>query len=275
MVVSINTNQKISLSSFSVPVLEDWHIAESKIVETKKESEDKWKSQILLTVVPLNIGELTFPSLFVPYYIENLRPETLQTPLVKVTVVPIITGAISPERLKDIKPPVSVGGKLLYWTILFLLFSVGLIIWIILKHKKTGTKITVESIPTTPPAEIALEKLKSVMRLYKQNGDFRMFYIELSNIFREYLSVRYAMDALEKTTSEIFSDMRRKELPRTICLEVKEILSSCDLVKFAKFVPPEKQLEEDYAKTEGSVMRTREKIIEPTPSNSIEEKNIK
>lgn len=257
IMITFSANQKIFFSSFTLPASDDFHFLKSEMAPLEKSGQGKWMTKITISFLPLNIGELVFPSLELPYSSAGDKKELFKTPPLKLTVVSSIKEAVSPEMLKDIKPPIQIGLSSLMITLLVLAFVMALIAWIFWRHKKPAGMVPVSSVPAKPADESALEKLQLIFAQYKSSGDLKFFYSELSNILRDYLSQRYKIDALEKTTSEIFSEMRKIYVDRKICLQTKEILSICDLVKFAKFFPSEKQLEADYQRAKTFIEETK------------------
>lgn len=265
IVLSIHSSQKLSFSTFSLPVSEDFHIQKVETSYLPKSSENKWESKITLAFTPLNVGEIAFPALTIPYSTAENRNAVLQTPPVTMSVRGANGESLFPEMLKDIKPPVSVGFSILVLTAILMVFLMVLTLWLMKKRKRPATETALPSMPKRPADVIALEELELLLIQYRKTGDTKIFYSGLSNIIRKFLSERYQMDALEKTTSEIFAEMRNREVERKICLSAKEILSDCDLVKFAKFMPMEKQLEEDFQKAKLYIeaAKIKEVILQP------------
>ena len=67
------------------------------------------------------------------------------------------------------------------------------------------------------------------------------FYIELSDIIRRYIEGRYYITALEETSSEILHDIKEQDLYQNLYNNLKELLELSDFVKFAKYIPTEKE----------------------------------
>lgn len=96
--------------------------------------------------------------------------------------------------------------------------------------------------PPVPPRRLSLldytlEQLRAVeqRRLWEQ-GQLKAYYTELTYCLRLYLEQRYSFYALEATTGEVIDQLKaRPELPST---PIIELLKKADLVKFAKFKPP-------------------------------------
>ena len=92
--------------------------------------------------------------------------------------------------------------------------------------------------PPTPAHVVALQRLDD-LRVAAGIND-KTFYSRLDRILRAYLEDRYAVPALESTSSEVVGLLRDRGLPDTG--ELAELLGQVDLVKFARAeLPPERR----------------------------------
>ena len=65
---------------------------------------------------------------------------------------------------------------------------------------------------------------------------------QLSNTLRRYLEIRFYLPAEEQTTAEFLDGMRRSPLlTDEQQLLLRDFLERCDLVKFARVVPPRQE----------------------------------
>ncbi|NQV53253.1 MAG: hypothetical protein HQ500_08710 [Flavobacteriales bacterium] len=124
-------------------------------------------------------------------------------------------------------------------------FAIGILVaalitWLALllsKEKEVVEKKIV--VPTRPAHEIALERLEHMRKeeLWQQ-GKIKEYYSELTDILREFIELRFAIPALEQTTDEIVTAMKRfpdfSDEERTT---IQRLLFLADLVKFAKEKP--------------------------------------
>lgn len=109
--------------------------------------------------------------------------------------------------------------------------------------------------------QIAIKKLNELLaKNLWQNGDVKTFYIELTDILREYLEKRYIIQALEQTTEEIFTSLKHKQLPADARKKLKDILVLADLVKFAKEKPVGPENETSMAGAISFIEQTKEQI---------------
>lgn len=74
-----------------------------------------------------------------------------------------------------------------------------------------------------------------------QQGKFKAFYSELSYIMREYLENRFAINALESVTEEILTNLNPFSIEKLQTKNLKDILQTADLVKYAKVKPSEEK----------------------------------
>lgn len=89
--------------------------------------------------------------------------------------------------------------------------------------------------PVLPPDFIALQELTRIEGLnLPGSGEFKKYYSLLTDAVRRYLEGRFKIDAMDRTTSEVLSDLERASKPVD---NLEALLQEADLVKFAKRVP--------------------------------------
>ena len=253
--VTILSNQPLKISSFTTPSLPDANVLKTDTIKSVKNAKGDWETGIRFDVMPLALGEVDFPSLNIAYQSDG-KEAVLLTPPAKLSVINPMGEGLAPVELKDIKGPVSAGISPWIVALLMGIVLAGLAAWVISRRKKNEMEFTMPAEPPRPAAEVALEKLEAALLSYNKSLDIKAFYSELSMIFREYLGRVYAMDAIEKTTSEISGELRDKGVDRKICADAKTLLSACDLVKFAKWIPSEKDLDADFARAQAFIEET-------------------
>lgn len=91
------------------------------------------------------------------------------------------------------------------------------------------------------PAELALASLQRAELQLPKTGPL-VFASEASHILRSYIERSYNIGMTRQTTTEFFSDLNRNistdQSPLASHVEsLKQCLSLCDLVKFARFLP--------------------------------------
>lgn len=151
-----------------------------------------------------------------------------------------------------------------YWEIykFYLLGVIALIIstYLILKFFKNGvfgkTKNEKNPIHKTLVDLKNLEKKK-----YAETGNYRMFYVELIDITREFLVKQYHIPADVLLTDDLIDVMKRTNRISTENEKVvEEIFLRGDLVKFAKILPTKELMQNDFCEIYELVKRSTEDI---------------
>lgn len=109
-----------------------------------------------------------------------------------------------------------------------------------------------------PPHVVALEQLNELKeRKLAAQGREKDFYVELTDILRQYFKRRYQFDATEMLTGEIISSLKSQTVDEDLVKKVDELLSLADLVKFAKFTPMMNECDESLETGFDFVNRTK------------------
>jgi len=128
--------------------------------------------------------------------------------------------------------------------VLFYLVTL-LAIWLYLRKKyKTNQQDEIKVEKYLPPhvrAIIDLDRLKSEKAWRK--GQNKEFYTKLTDILRTYIENRFKISAMEMTTAEILPFFKKDKNTQSVYQNLRQILQTSDLVKFAKFIPEENENE--------------------------------
>lgn len=101
--------------------------------------------------------------------------------------------------------------------------------------------------PSVPPHVRAIQELETLHnRKLWQSGKTKSYYTGLTDILRTYLSDRYGLNAREMTSEEIMQATAPLHLPEKGSKDLRAILVTADLVKFARQVPKEETNESLY-----------------------------
>jgi len=150
------------------------------------------------------------------------------------------------NEIRDVKPPVDWPESFLWpWGILLImgtLILTGSLCWWLYQKRK----LKALSLKSKTPWELAHERLRSL----EQNGlgtleELKAFYVALSAIVRRYMEERFAIRAPEMTTEEFLNYLRASpDLNPQQKETFKNFLNACDMVKFARYGPTEKEARE-------------------------------
>lgn len=157
------------------------------------------------------------------------------------------------------------------WLVLgiaLLLALIGFIVYLLVKKKKKGY---IFKPPVVLPAHVIavneLDKLKAE-KIWLQ-GREKEYYIKLTDILRRYIYDRGGINAMEMTSGEILNEIRKIAEVDSVYDNLKQILSTADLVKFAKYKPYADENDLSMVNAYFFVNQTRE----PDPVSAKEELN--
>ncbi len=192
-----------------------------------------------------------FPALYAD---KNVVDTLLSTDSLRILVN---TFDIDLEKDKpyDIKPPMAVPfrfGEIAGWLALGLgilaLLSVG--VWLIMKYRGR-IPLLGGSAPLLPPHVEAIRRLEALRnQKLPQNGRHKQYYSGITDILRTYLDRRFGIGAMEMTSAEIVAAIEvpraNGEVDQKRFDDLRGLLQTADLVKFAKWVPDEADDDKAY-----------------------------
>jgi hypothetical protein len=183
--------------------------------------------------------------------------------------------SLTPEvtEIHDIKEPLDLtvprDFRLLWWLLLALAAAIlAYLIYRKLRKEPEGVAAPVW-VPPLPPADVEAEA--ALKRLAEKDlirkGELTAFYTELSEVMKRYAGRRFEVPYLERTTSEVLSDLKPRKLAQGAVSELRAILEASDLVKFAKLLPEAIEAEAAFALARFWIEKTRPV---PVPASSPE-----
>jgi len=211
------------------------------------------------------IGEQEIPPLEI-----GLISVAGETTALRTLPVPIVVQRISPadaEEIKDIKELIYPPRRFPLRQVLIGLLAVGLAAGAVLSFRRRGLFAPQEegpAPPSLPPHEIAYHDLERIAGLdLVERGLYKAYYTEVSEVIRRYIGGRYGIATMELTTGELLASMRQIEVEREYIVLFGQFLARCDLVKFAKFLPPREEMKAEVHRARELVDATR--VVEPGP----------
>lgn len=175
------------------------------------------------------------------------------------------------QKMYDIKNIIPVEKPIGNWWIYLLLFfgivGIGLIIYYFIKKRQSRPKE--EIIIFKSPIEKATSLLQQLERKELwQKGEIKNYYSELTDIARNYIEEEIQIPAMESTTSELILGLRNAAKQKKLKLSnetvenLEKVLKQADLVKFAKSIPLEHEIEEDKKRISNSIVTIHKSIPE-------------
>lgn len=235
----------IKLDSFSPGEnLKSFEIKDYKVSKDKKKyflfGKIIRKHEYILSTFTTGIYEIS--PFTVNFINKDGKPAQSQTNALKIEVASLLDKE-SASDIRDIKPPVNLKIKPIVYIIIFGLPLLFLAAGLMYRHysaKKSYAQLIDEIVDPYKYASDELKKLES-LELVKR-GLVKEFFTALSNVVRIYLSKIFFINILDMTTSESLRALREKGAEKGFLAKLRSFFDSSDLVKFAKYVPEEKEI---------------------------------
>ena len=193
----------------------------------------------------------TIESLPVDFFVKSMKIDTTKGP------VDIKLPYKAPVNLKEASPYI-LGIILIASLIFFIFYYINR-----KKHKRSLFGKPLKEIE--PPHIVALRSLDQIRneKLWQQN-QIKKYYSKVTETLRIYIQNEFHIKTLECTTDEILSEFRNHKdlIPDKLYNELKDILNTADLVKFAKYKPAADDNEQTLQKAYVFVETTKPKIKE-------------
>jgi len=191
------------------------------------------------------------------------EPITLEVKTVKVDTT---------KAIYDIKQPLTVSYTLWDWLrdnwpfVVIPMLIIALIAGIILylkNRKKKEPIILAPPKPAVPPHIATINRLNELRDKKLWQMDFiKEYHVELTDIIRDYLTIRFGINALEKTTDEILTALRHN-LDQADYTRLQQMFVLADLVKFAKAQPVAAENEQSMDNAIAFVRSVQPKVEPP------------
>ncbi|MCI7430632.1 MAG: hypothetical protein MSS84_07130 [Bacteroidales bacterium] len=182
----------------------------------------------------------------------------------KVVSIPVDTAQ---HAIADIKPVYAPPFDWpLFWLIVLITLGVvvlaviGFFVYRYVKRHAAPSAEVAEPQDLRPAHEIALERLNVIKaeKLWQQNRA-KEYHTQLTDVVRDYIARRFGICAVEQTSAEILAGIQ-PELSgqKTVYADLKTLLTTSDLVKFAKYKPLVSEDEKSLALAYQFVEATKE-----------------
>jgi hypothetical protein len=183
------------------------------------------------------------------------------------------------QPLYPIKPIIEIDKNNAGWWRSYLWGLLGLITFITLYVVYGRAKKRIEERrKRLPPFDRAIQELQALesSELNDQEA-YKHYYSSLTAIVRSYLEEEANVNALESTTTELIQKLELLRTAGSLVLQpqtisnLKKVLETADLVKFAKAAPGVGMAYADRSAIESVVVQTKEAIPEPTEEERLQD----
>ncbi len=194
-----------------------------------------------LVIANFDTGKFEFPPC-----LAFLDSTTLYSNAIPFTIQLVQT---EENKIKNIKPIFEVNisffeyflyylKKFGWWIVLCIALAIATY-FLIKKWKSKSEEINME--PQIPLEVQLLERLHSLKtKKLWENGHFKAYYSEISEVIWSFVAYRYQIPTFEKTSNEILESLKWVSIDNTYLKELSTFFTLSDGVKFAKINPLEK-----------------------------------
>jgi hypothetical protein len=212
-------------------------------------------------------GKAALPALRVDWRGPGGKSGSVTSEPIPLEIVSVLKGP--EEKPADLKPPAQLPPppfpwKAVGWGLLAVaLLAAAAILWK-RRRRRAPEAVAVRPGPVLPPHEVAYKELERLLASgLLREGKLKEFHVELAEIIKRYLSGRFQIDTLERTSEEVLDEMKKARVGTAATGLVREFLSETDLVKFAKYLPREDEVRASVDKAYRLVDQTKLALSAP------------
>jgi hypothetical protein len=215
------------------------------------------------TIAAYSTGKLEIPAVQIVYWKRRDEKATLKTKIIGINVKQVI--GKNAKDIIDIKEPLAVPFPYLIYVISVsaALFLIGIGVFIFIKLRRRAIE-RAKNVPDIPIRRehahmAAFRELDDAAAFLADETKIKEFYIGVSEAIRRYISGRFGVPTMERTTDEIMSGLFDLNLRREYTDLIGSLLRDADMVKFAKVRPVCAAREDDLARARKIVESTMER----------------
>ena len=219
-------------------------------------------TQAQLTVMPFAIAKSTFTATFTL----ATNPAVTAPVEIPLTITPV--QLFKDNEFKEIRPPHHPFDWVLWLCMLLALIAlVCFIIWWVRRMQK-NTALLKTPVDNRPAHVIALSQIDALV--YSglwEHKQYKVFYITLTDILRDYLQRGFGLDVSADTSAELLRHLKAQPNLSAYIQQLRAFLASGDLVKFAKAVPSEQTRNQDVTTLRTFIEKTAPKPVPEVPAH--------
>jgi hypothetical protein len=197
--------------------------------------------QAQIVVALFKPGEFEFPPLQMILRGADAHEIPISSPSVKISIQSVLTA--QDQNLKALKKQAEIQEPVrwIMWLsiVCLILILAAIAIWFWQRRRRPQPQHATQ--PYMDPIALAESDLRDLLgRGLLESGFAKQFYVSLSDIVKRILEAGFRIHTLEKTSSEILKELTAdwdKAGPVQTLNTIESVLTECDLVKFAKYIP--------------------------------------
>ncbi|NLA75946.1 MAG: protein BatD [Deltaproteobacteria bacterium] len=233
----------------------DYHTAQPELKGNKRKSLKRF-----YLLEPFLSGDYIIKPMKIMFFkMEDKEKHSIETPEVLIKVKSLLASDIEELRLNDIIPPLAYPRSYRAWVwagtvaLILILVTGGLCFY----RKRAGKDIIAIRLKAH---EIAYNELRSLVdENLIDKGEIKQFFLRLSSITRRYIENRFGLRAPEQTTEEFLKGLERaQDFPDQYKPLLGNFLRYCDLVKFARYTPETKEIQQSFDSCRAFIQGTEE-----------------
>jgi len=247
------------------PVFADKRIGDFEIKESGRKTEEGFFGRVIearwYDIASYEIGKHAIPEVVLKYGSKSKTDKkSVSIKPLDIAVESVLSKGVSISDIKDIKAPIGIPEILRNIIIAFAcILIISALVWAYVKFLKRK--------PLKLPHEMAMEELEAHKAVFARAGDVKLYYVGISDSVRRYIERVFRVRAPEMTTEEFLISLGLSgSLSAEEKASLREFLSSCDLVKFAKYSPDKDETDAVFNTARNFILRSFERI-RVVPSN--------
>jgi hypothetical protein len=223
------------VSWFPSDSIEHFEVIKRSPADTVANIDGKKITQVL-TITSFDSGRWTIPPFEVtvggkPYYSDSLS-------------IDVAFISFDPrEDYHDIKDIIVVEDpalKYIPWIIFAVsLVSLALLVFLCRRMTKVPVRFVKNNITSISAYEEAMNALEELKKKGAPDGNEKIYYTEMNDILRKYVSGKFGISTFERTNEELILQLTAMNLPQKPFSSLIQSLRMSDFVKFAKYRPSE------------------------------------
>jgi len=213
--------------------IQEWKDREGQFLITGKK----------FTVTSFQLGNYVIEPIEISYRAEDKLAETIKTNKLYISVKSVAEGEEKTD-IRDVKGVVKLPYLLLKYAVPAAITSfLGLLVLAyFIYRRKFGNEMN-RLIEKLTPAQQAIRDLHELFdSSLIREGKVKLYYFRMSEILKLFLEKQFGVQAVEATTSEISSMLKRVDFETIPKQHLVEVLQAADFAKFAKWIPSPEEI---------------------------------